>query len=301
MEGKLKDDYSFRTGSVRYHDLAYIVAADDDLTKEDVPHTIFFTFDAGEWGHELKKWSSLSICVCQFPKDQMVAIGEHGNVYILGSGDDFEEVIGTGINSPEKRGPLREVRNIGGKAYAVGMDRQVYRRDAPGLWICIDAEMRKSKSLDSVFGFESIHGFNEKEIYAVGWHGEIWHFDGTFWNRKDSPTNFILTRAYCAPDGRVYIAGQNGLLLRGRRNEWETVPQTATRSDIWDVQWFNDKLYLSTTKLIYTLEGDDLEMVDTGEDIPSTCYHLDAADGILWSIGAKDILQYNGVEWIRIE
>jgi hypothetical protein len=74
-----------------------------------------------------------------------------------------------------------------------------------------------------------------------------------------------------------------------------------TKEEIWDLQWFGGKLYLSTTRMLYTLEGDRLKRVDTGKEIPATCYHLDAADGILWSIGAKDILQFDGKTWTRIQ
>jgi hypothetical protein len=231
----------------------------------------------------------------------MVSISEDGLVRILGSQDNFEEQIGRGEDHPEKRGPLREVRTIGGYAYACGMDRQVYRRAAAQSWVCIDQDMRRAEAAMDVFGFESIHGFGESDIYAVGWHGEVWHFDGGRWRRIEAPTNLILTRVFCAEDGEVYICGQRGILLKGRGARWEVIEQQETQEDLWDLQWFNGKLYLSTTRMLYTLEGDRLERVETGDEIAGSCYHLDAADGILWSIGAKDILQFDGEEWTRIQ
>jgi hypothetical protein len=231
----------------------------------------------------------------------MVAISEEGRVGVVGSGEDFEEQIGRGEDHPEKRGPLREVRTIAGRAYACGMDRQVYRRDAAHAWTCIDMDMRKAPAALDVFGFESIHGFSENDIYAVGWHGEIWHFDGSRWSRIESPTDLILTRVFCAEDGRVYICGQQGMLIRGRGSSWQVVEHGDTQEDLWDLQWFNGRLYLSTTRMLYILEDDRLKIVDTGDEIPATCYHLDAADGIMWSIGAKDILQFDGQTWTRIQ
>jgi hypothetical protein len=106
---------------------------------------------------------------------------------------------------------------------------------------------------------------------------------------------------FCAWDGEVYICGQRGILLKGRGARWEVIEQQETQEDLWDLQWFNGKLYLSTTRMLYTLEGDRLERVETGDEIAGSCYHLDAADGILWSIGAKDILQFDGQEWTRIQ
>jgi hypothetical protein len=301
--GELKElKYRFRSGAVRNGGIGYVLGIDEDLQSEALPHTVFYMWYENQWnGFDLSKWNALSVCVPSNPKEQMVAIGEHGNVRVIGSGDDGEEMIADGDNTPESRGPLREVRTIGGRAYACGMDRQVYRREAPGLWKCIDGNMRKIPAADPVFGFESVHGFSEKDIYAVGWHGEVWHFSGRQWQRIEMPTNAILTRVLCAGDKNVYIAGRSGLLIRGRGNAWSIVPQDGVGADLWDLEWFGDRLYASTTRAIYTLEGDDLTVVETDDEVPASCYHLDARDGILWSIGEEDILEFDGEEWKRIE
>lgn len=298
---EINEVWSFRSGAVRNRSLIYIIAGNDLLNEDSLPNTTALAFFNNKWGHTSVRWSALSVCVPQVPKEQMIALSEDGQVWVSGNNDNFEEQIGRGADHPEKRGPLREVRAIAGRAYACGMDRQVYRRDAPHAWTCIDLDMRKAPAAMDVFGFESIHGFSETDLYAVGWHGEIWHFDSRKWSQIESPTNLILTKVFCAEDENVYICGQQGMLIKGRGNRWQVVDHGDTKEDLWDLQWFNGKIYLSTTRMLYTLEGDRLKRVDTGDEIPATCYHLDAADGILWSIGAKDILQFDGKTWTRIQ
>jgi hypothetical protein len=91
------------------------------------------------------------------------------------------------------------------------------------------------------------------------------------------------------------------MLWNGRHDHWGIVNHKNVIDDIWGLAWFNDKLYLSTTTAVYTLEGDRLEFVDMGDDQPNTCFHLSAADGVLWSIGAKDVMSYDGKKWTRID
>ena len=62
-------------------------------------------------------------------------------------------------------------------------------------------------------GFEDICGFNLTEVYAVGWNGEIWQWEGVRWIDRPSPTNLILTGVCCGTDGNVYACGQNGTLI----------------------------------------------------------------------------------------
>jgi len=302
MAGHWTDLFSFVTGIVRRKDLGYLVLSSDEMSKRKNPYSGFVQWHAGEWadaGH--KKWLIAGIAVVRQPVEQMVAVSEYGEVLLVGSGDRHEEKVGSGKASPTTRGPLRGVRNIDGEIYVVGMNRQVYRRGGLNSWTSMDHGLRPLTSSDDVVGFESIDGFSKTEIYAVGWEGEIWRYDGKSWTQVDSPTNFVLVYVCCGGDGQAYACGRNGMLVRGRGDQWEIVEQKNVIDDIWGLAWFNGKLYLSTMDSVYTLEDDELELVDMGKDQAKTCYHLSDADGVLWSIGAKDVMSYNRKKWTRID
>jgi hypothetical protein len=66
------------------------------------------------------------------------------------------------------------------------------------------------------------------ELYAVGWQGEIWHYDGEKWHQLPSPTKLVLVDVCCAGDGTVYACGREGLLLKGRDQTWEIVEPPGT-------------------------------------------------------------------------
>jgi hypothetical protein len=65
------------------------------------------------------------------------------------------------------------------------------------------------------------------------------------------------------------------------------------------MEFFDGQLYVSSTHLVYLLENGKLNPVDFGDDLPRTCYHLSAADGIMWSVGAKDVMEFDGSDWVR--
>lgn len=276
------------------------MATKDDLVEEQIPHTRIYEFDRGRWGGEDLNWTASSASVCYIPEERFITIGEAGFVQVLGGGQFAEESsIKDADKFPRNRGPLREVRGIArGRAYAVGTCRQAYRRDAPGVWTCIDETAQTSVEDITEKSFESIDGFSEMAIYTVGWEGEIWHYDGNKWMQLESPTNLALYKVRCADNGYVYACGQVGTLLRGRSSTWEIISHGATNEDFWGMEWFNGRLYLATTHLLYELDGDELRLIDFGDVAPpATCYHLSAADGIMWSTGAKDVMKYDGKEW----
>jgi hypothetical protein len=104
----------------------------------------------------------------------------------------------------------------------------------------------------------------------------------------------------CAGDGVVYAVGQQGTMLRGRRDRWELVPwEEEVSVELWDLCWFGDKLYVAAINGLFTLEGNLLAPVDFGIVDTPTCFSLTTADGVLWSIGRDDVLSFDGSAWRR--
>lgn len=109
--------------------------------------------------------------------------------------------------------------------YACGMKRQVYRRADRGCWTLLDAGPTPEPGVN---GFEAIDDFSEKEIYAVGWEGEIWQYDSAMWHRRHDGTHVILVDLVCAGDDQFYVLGQSRKLVRGRGLQREIVNLVGT-------------------------------------------------------------------------
>lgn len=292
---------SITTGAVRYSDLSYLITTHDAAFSEGYTDSILFTRDRGIWQSGTVTWLGCSGTVCHVPAERYLVLGTNGSIRASGGGVIKEEVsiASCGVD-PRKRGPLREIRGIAkGRAYAVGTCRQAYVREDEDQWRCIDQSAQIGDTPITDTSFESIDGFNEQEIYTVGWEGEIWKYDDSLFTPQNSPTDLALYKVRCATDGFVYACGQLGTLIRGRNDQWEIIEHGSTREDLWGMEVLNGELYVSSTHSVYRLEDGKLRPVDFGDDVPRTCYHLSAADGIMWSIGAKDIMEFDGSTWKR--
>lgn len=200
---------TFMNGAIRQRDLVYVCICDDELLEQNIGHSVFVALHRDEWIQAGKtKWTTASMSVVTHPTEQMLAIDEYGKAWLCGGGDMHEELIADGKLSPRDRGTMRVARAIEGRAYAAGMDRQVYRRDGKHQWTCIDESMRPPEDDDDVVGFEGIDGFSAKDIYAGGWGGEIWQWNGKKWRQIDSPTNANITNLVCGDDDFVYACGR---------------------------------------------------------------------------------------------
>ncbi|WP_204273419.1 hypothetical protein, partial [Stenotrophomonas maltophilia] len=66
---------------------------------------------------------------------------------------------------------------------------------------------------------------------------------------------------------------------------WKVV-ETGLDAQIWDVQYFNDDIYLATSNALYRLDAHHVpQQVDMRLCGPVTCGQLHAGDGILLSTG----------------
>jgi hypothetical protein len=302
MPGHWTQQFSFVMGALRTEEIGYLVVSNDAAAERKIPHAHLIQWSPAEWGNGGQvKWRVSGVAVAKHPRIQFCAIGEFGDAVLIGSGDRHEEKIGKGKRSPSGRGPLRGARAIGENVYVVGMDRQAYRRDGANAWSAVDKGLESTEEDGPVVGLEAIDGFNETDIYAVGWEGEVWGFDGGRWHRIDSPTSSVLVDVICGGDGNVYACGRNGLLVIGRNDQWRVHEQENFTEDLWSVAWFNDRLYAASMEKVFELQGDRLVTVDMGLDRAKTCYDLAVGSGRMWSIGAKDVMSFDGERWSRID
>jgi len=285
-----------RTGAVRLPDVGYIYACDPKKENQDIPHTVVFTWKSNRFIRGEAEYSAHSCCLINHPEPGVVNVSGPGfNAVQTRNGITVGKIYENNLSEPKTRryGEIRSVATIEDKAYAVGMSGTIFRLDKIGSWKCID------KGISRDFDIEAIHGFSGSDMYAVGYQGEVWHFNGKKWAKREVPTNAYLSCVNCAGNDTVYIAGDSGVLLRGRENSWETI-ESELEDDIWDLEWFMGLLYASTMDGLYKLIDDEMEPVDFGKDTPETCYHLSAAEGVMWSIGAKDIMSFDGKSWTRV-
>lgn len=293
MADRVSKDNYFVDGAARGRDLVYFITKDRELGADDTPHALLLSYDEGEWYDvEDTNWNAAAICVAKKPAEKMVAIGEDGEVHTFVGGKDTEEQITPAPTC------LCGMNVVEGFPVACGMKRQAYLRKGENSWV--DMHAPEPKEGENA-GFEAIAGFALNEIYAAGWSGEIWQYNGKKWLNRTSPTNLILTGICCAPDEKVYICGQHGTLLRGRRTRWELIDLGDFTRDFWDLHWFNDKLYLATMSALFTLTNSGLMPVDFGDDEPATCYRLTSAEGVLWSVGSDDVFSFDGTSWTRVD
>jgi hypothetical protein len=286
-----------RTAVVRRYDLGFIYACNPKKEAEEIPHAIIFKWKAGALDRGECEYDAHTACVIEQPEPGLVDVSGAGYYSVnTRNGMTTEDIFENSQPPPRTRrlGGFRSVSEVEGKAYAVGLRGMVYRLDALSRWTRID------EGLPDSFNIQAIHGFEASDIYAVGRHGELWHYNGTEWMKRELPTNVNLTSVKCTADGIVYIGGHSGILIHGRGNTWAIIDHEETEDDIWDLEWFNGHLYVSTMRAIYKLNEDELAPVDFGDDPPKSCYQLSAAKGVMWSNGEYDIMSFDGRSWTRI-
>jgi hypothetical protein len=302
MLKQILNEFSIVRGALRNEEIGYITLVKDDLAQERVEHSLFLVFHKGGWlrltNDDKVNWSTTSMTVVKEPKEQALFMGLWGDIFRVGSGDVKEESALAGLpDGPKSSGPMRCIRAIEGRAYAVGMGRQVYVRKGMDSWERMDMGVRTDNDFNS---FEALHGLSADSIYAAGRRGEIWHYDGAHWVQEDSPTNRIITDLWCAPSGTVFACGQAGTVLVRSGGVWRFIDHEATEDDFWSVREFNGKVYLATMTGVYELSGNSVVPTDFGAEAPQTCFDLSVAGNVLWSIGAKNLFSFDGTRWTRV-
>jgi hypothetical protein len=298
MPKLVADIGSYIFGELAEDGQAYLDLTSDAMAGQNMAHGMIVRWDRRKLGLMGRvRWHAKAL----LPLDAqtLVVVGEWGQFDVFGAGGQTHHQISTEKGDAKERGPLRRGAVIERTPVVVGMDRQVYRWKGNSSWETIEQGLPPGNP--KVVGFEAIGGFSLADVYAGGWDGELWHYNGKSWRPVDTPTSAIIVNLCCAGDKNVYACGRTGLLLRGREDRWEVVELEGEQDDFWGIAWFKERLYLSSMRKVYVLDRDRLVPVDFGEEEASSFYHLTATKDILWSIGPKDVLAFDGNAWTRID
>lgn len=290
---RILSDKSIVTFCGKDKDHIAVILGLDQLLRAPVktPHGALFEFDE-RVAQERAFFELPVVSVACLPDGRIVVLSEDGEVRISDGGELSEESF------DPKLGPMRAIKQIGTTVYASGVSVQFFRREENGLWTDISPPRPEDEHLRRCI-VESIDGFSEHEIYGSGESGIIWRFDGATWTAVPTPTNLSYYSIHCGEDGVVYAVGQLGLLARGRGDSFEIVSQDRDFADLWGVAHYRGKLYATSMRSILVLENDAFVPVLEPMNIAMTFYGLDVAEGVMWSVGEKDILKLDGADWSR--
>jgi hypothetical protein len=292
---------TFACGCMASLDTIYCAKQIDALAEQDKPNVGFLLFLRDVWYKYQYKgnWTAVAMATIK-PADlrTVVCVAPRGHYWECITQTPKETNGKINVNFS-----IRSLAAIEHVIYACGMGRHVLKRTGPGFWDEIGPGMN-NKDEGQVVGFEDIDGFSVDDMYAVGWVGEIWRRDKGKWKRLDSPVTKNLNAVCCAPDGKVYVVGDGGVMLRGSLNTWDVLNTDSVAGlNLMDVAFFGDTVYTVTDFQIFKLQGDTLVPEDAFKEegvVPSTCLHLLAApDGIV-SLGTKDLFRLVNGLWEQV-
>ena len=210
------------------------------------------------------------------------------------------------------RGGLSRMRQIGDDLYICGSNRTVGIRRGVDNWEWLSPTIplteEERKGLDT--GFEEIDGFSENDIYVVGGRGDVWHFDGSSWERIELPARTerewenLTFAVRCADNGIVYIAEQDRILYGKYGSSWQIIPfpKHYVNGKPHSMVWYEEKIW-------FTIHWGELYLVENGEvikvadkpDLAPSIVHdavwLDVKDGILLISGASGAAYKKDGEW----
>lgn len=294
--------YSLTTGAALREDWLWLAITNDQQLLDDPEddHSFLVFWDGSRWKIYDNQFSIRSQAAIVKPNAGVVSINYLGGVAFedLLSGGYLEDKVGEASRKKVYgRTVLNQVRNVAGVAYAVGTHRAVYRRQDANRWQVMDDGIFDGEDFDC--GFDSVHGFSEEEIYAVGEGGEIWQFDGSKWQKRETGTNIYLHGVVCTSAGIVCAVGAMGTVLLGRNEEWRRLEGVPTGLEFWSVEEFGGRIYVAaSTSLLFELVEGELRLVNFGEcAIPSTVHHLFTIEGSLYALGSKHLRRFDGTNW----
>lgn len=299
--------FGLRDCAVRAKDIFYFVLFqdwddnkprpfDEELETRVVP---LFLNREERWSHSsLNGLGGFMASATAVPKSQFVGVDGRGQVYVLGGGDgDFENKIPGGGGQGPKRGNVNNIKQVQGRLYGCGDPRSMFKRVDRNQWTEIGPLPPDGRG---EIGFRDFDVFSESDIYAAGGRGDVWHYDGSAWNRIAFPSNMWIESVCCGQDGFVYIGAQSGNVFRGRANQWKHIHQGDSSLPFKDMVWFGDRVYATNDYGLWEIQGETVTPSAQPIEITNCCGNLSVGDGVMLLAGAYGAALHDGKAWTRL-
>lgn len=228
---------------------------------------------------------------------------------------------------------LQQIKEIDGRLYVVGPDGQIFRRKlnesghlvsfkgAQGQtfqgkmdqWEIFNqgAEavplshfeaqgMNRTDAMSAFVrhcSFNSIDGYGNEHLYAVGADGAIIYRRTDKWEFLPKVTNSELRRVKQVDADTVFLAGDKGTLLRGNAKSGFSAIPTDMSEQLRALEFFNGKLYIgSIGRGVFAYDGKSISRV---VNLPEfECHTLHSKDGQLLAVGEKEVyLTDDAIHW----
>lgn len=297
----MQDDVGLIDGAILDEKRLFLIASSAKLEQEEVEHVFVLQLRDGQWTVSEEDLEAIRVVVTRSGDQNGLALmGMFGRAIVFQTGGGASrETIGDPDNGPSDIRPLNDMAQIGASLFVVGMRRQVYKRRLDQrVWTRIDDGVFIPISDEAEEGFLAVDGFTESEIYAAGFEGEIWWYDGSTWSKVQTPTNLRLEGVCCLSSGRVITVGEAGVILTGRRDQWSSIEQTDVESDLVSVAEFQDQVYVcSEEEGVFLLQDGRLIKCDTGVEEDVSFQRLRATPSQLLAVAESAALIFDGNRW----
>jgi hypothetical protein len=172
-------------------------------------------------------------------------------LYVIAVGDKVYESTNGSTFIEDTAGPnagntLHDVwHSADGVWFAVGDNGFAMRRaGTSGLWTMLATNTTEVLS--------KIWGTAANDVFVVGSHGLILHYDGTAWRRMFTGSGENLTSVHGNSHDDVYVSGTNGLLLHFGGTSWTRMTTPLDVQDLWADG--EDTLFIGNRGLVEWIE-----------------------------------------------
>ena len=313
-------------------DFIYLAAQLDDVNPREVASTHMYTYRKSDdtWYYHDVDMNIVSLAVklnhANDTEDRrLVALSSEGGLDIFAKGDYVwrTEIIPKAGTSLGSRGRMNNIRQIGAHLFACGQNGQVYQRMGSNDWQSIDKGLYKHinyvgsssdiqermsaimSAMTNQLVLNCIDGTHERDIYVVGDSGYMAHYNGDSWKKIDLPTDEHLQWVRCYSPTEVWACGYNGTLLLGNIQDGFKDQSSVDDNDTW---WclakYGQDIYLSATAGLFVFSANSRKIDRIRTNLRpelSDTYRVDVKNGVLWSMGEKDIARLHKGRWERVK